>query len=45
MVLEIGSIKHGYQLKIMKMIFFQLDYLGMFILNVMKLGENDKMNS
>jgi len=44
MVLEIGFTKHGFLLKIMKMILYQLNYLGMFILNEMKLGEKDKMN-
>jgi hypothetical protein len=39
MVLVIGFIKHGYRAEAKKMISYQLNYLGMFILKEIKNGE------
>jgi hypothetical protein len=44
MVLVIGSIKLGLEQKMLKTTSYQLNYLGTFTLNEMRLGENVKMN-
>ena len=43
MVLELGSIKHGSQLKWGIIVFYQYVYLGKYILKETKLGETNKM--
>jgi uncharacterized membrane protein SirB2 len=44
MVQVTGSIKHGLEQKMAKVISSQLNYLGMFTQNETKYGEIDKMN-